>query len=169
MVDLRMAHSCSGIVLLIWLAGEGAFLTDPTIGHSNDYRICVGFQYDYDRGRLGNRNGWTDEDLLQSAMSPAFDLHLGPAIWVTWTDHHSSAKTRKQVPVSQLKPALPNLKNQEVLILKPGPSFGKQGKVEKVSRKDKTAIVVFAGSGLKETYSFSDLCKISTTDPFATW
>jgi hypothetical protein len=150
------------------LTGEGAFLTNPVIGHSSDCRICVGFQYDYERGTLGNRNGWTDRNPLETATTPAFDLHLGPSIWVTWTDSHSAAKIRKQVPVSHLRPARPSSKNQEVLVLKEGHLFGTRGTIEKAKRKEGSAVVIFRGSGLKETFSMSDLCKVCTTDPFTT-
>src|SRR6201999_3070093 len=117
-VNLRSTRSYFLVSLLIKLAGEGAFLVNSVIGHSSNCRICVGFQYDYERGTLGTRNGWTDRNSLETTIRPAFDLHLGPSICVTRTDTHSAAKIRKQVPVSHLRPERPNSKNQEVLVLK---------------------------------------------------
>lgn len=137
---------------------------DPAIGRYGDCHIFVKFQLSFENGSWEKRIGWTNKNpLLTIVESSTFDSSHGPQILVTVTDNHSSQKIQKLVSISHLKPAPPNKKGDDVLILGKGPSYGKQGKVLKLTRKNPSAEVDLQGT--KETHSPADLCRITTTEP----
>lgn len=110
------------------------------------------------------RVGHTDVHWRQTIMDPAFDLHSGQEIAINVTDNRGQ-KSKKSVPISQLRRAAPTSKDTLVLILKEGASFGRVGNVTQVKKKEKKAKVQIPEMGLTEDYLFSDLCKISMQIP----
>lgn len=131
-----------------------AFLFSPLVKTLGRH-IFVGFRTSFEGGRWRDRYGHTDRSL--DFVEPAFDLSIGPAVMINWTDDHHGQPIRKEVPLLQLRRAPPHKKDQWVIVLQEGLNFGETGVVKRVIRKEKKVVVEV--DRVDHTYLATELCR----------